>query len=79
VIWDTFCFICRLCGATKPFCFIFNLNSTMFLGQINYIICWKRMLECSKNISTEIPILLLELKNYLSKLWKNYSKNFMSY
>jgi hypothetical protein len=45
-----------------PFCFISNLDSMMFLNQLNYGNYWKRMLEGSKNIFTEIPITLLELK-----------------
>jgi hypothetical protein len=34
----------------------------LFFNQIKYVDYWERMLECSKNIFTEIPITLLELK-----------------
>jgi hypothetical protein len=38
-----------------------NLNCMMFLDQINYANYWVCILECSKNVSAEIPITLLEL------------------
>jgi hypothetical protein len=32
------------------FCFISNLNCMMLFNQINYVVYWKRILECSKNM-----------------------------
>ncbi len=46
----------------------------MFLNKINYVSYWKRMLECSKNVFTEIPLTLLEFKKNCQILQKSFKK-----